>query len=923
MRNAFSISFLSRTAAAGAVLAGALALGGCSGGSGDDASSVQIKCLGGQSFCLISCDLGCSQTGCALTEIAENQRLKFVFSDRVDPDSVDGASLSIRTGTGVAPDGDYLVSNNEVTFVPKVRTVNGVSTFGFLRNETYIVSLAGGSSASQGIRSIAGDTLGQELTCTVRATRGIQDEDQQPPTVTLVSPTNLIGIPLDPTIVLRFSELIDTAPLQSPLSASSPILVLLRPTLPTGECNRDAEAIVLEGLPQLSTEVVNGRDVTVVTFRPSVTLPGDSCVIVGVTADLRDLSGRAAIPAQFEMITVTGVSVPLQVTETFATPAGQEELVSGGVWNNGARPGLIGGDGRHGSFALTLGGTPPVGGVYTWDLAQAGGIVIPATNTPSGQSFNVTDGRFFFTDFVLPENTTLRFVGPTPPQIFVRGRCEIRGTIDVSAPDMPGTPITTGPLAGNLLTNFNARGALVTPNPLINGQPGGAGGCGGGRGGNGGNECNGLGPTFVGGVNVNNGQPGDTVKVAANHAYAGNAGGTGGAGSPLHNSAGTTASVGLPIIQGSIQFRDEFSVGGGGGGFLQAGGVPITPTIPQPPAITQPNNSPMPAPAAAFALFPLPANPPAGYQSLDHFLVGGSGGGGGGSHAFSTAVPLSDVFMAGHGGSGGGGAVAVRAGGDLTMFATGRILMRGGRNVIINGDNPVTPTADVDFGVSSPGGGGSGGSALLQSGRTLTVSGLIDASGGAGSRVTGVASSLAPGPVFALNVTAQAGAGSPGFYRLEGATTVVFNGAAATVPAFNAATNVGPLTDRDATSGDLAKWRGFNQVFPPTWLRYELEVDTDGNGTTDITYTDTGEPGTQKANDPLGPVVILFQGATLNQAGNAPEPGTIKPWREGIGTGAGPGIQQDAVTGFRFSLSYNRTAFPNQVVKALRVFART
>ncbi len=915
MRNASSSSSLPRSAVAGALLASVLGLAGCSGGSGDDAASVRIKCLGGQAFCIISCDLGCTQTGCAVSEIAENQRLRFKFSDRVLASSVNGASLSIRTSTGVAPDGDYLITDNEVAFVPKVRTENGISTFGFLRNETYIVSLAGGNTASQGIRSLSGDPLTQEFSCTVRATLGIQDEDQQPPSVTLVAPTNLGAVPLDPTIVLRFSELIDTAPLQSPLSESSPIRVVLRPTLPSGECDRDAEAITLEGLPQLSTETVGARDVTVVTFRPSVTLPGTSCLVVSVNSDLRDLSGRAAIPAQFEMITVAGTSTPITLTETFATPAGQEEAVSGGIWNGGARPGLIGNDGRHGSFRLNL-GAPAGPGTYVWDTES---MTIPAGNSLTGLEYLVTDGRFYFTDFVLQAGEVLKFTGALPPQIFVRGRCEIRGIIDLSAVDMPATVPTSGPLAGQRRTTFNARGQYTPSNVLVDGQPGGAGGCGGGRGGNGGRECAGAGPIIIGGVNVTNGQPGQTVRVAASHAYAAQAGGTGGAGSPLHPAAGTPANAGF-ITGGALPFRDEFSRGGGGGGFMQPGGVPTTPTIPPPPTV-QPNPSAAPAAAVAFPLLPLPASPPPGYQSLDHFMVGGSGGGGGGSHAFGTAQAFSDSFIAGHGGSGGGGTFAVRVGGDFTVFTTAQILLRGGRGVVIDGDNPTSGTDDIDWGISSPGGGGSGGSVLLQSGRTLTFSGLIDASGGNGSRTQPGPTSLALGGQ--LNVLAQAGAGSNGFYRLEGATTVLFNGLAGTVPAFNAAQNVGPLTDRDDRSGDLSKWRGVNQVFPPTWLEYELDVDTDGDGDVDITFTDSGEPGTQRANDPTGPVAIQFQGAKLNQAGTEPLEGTIKPWRDGIGTGAGPGIQQDAVNGFRFALIYNRVAFPNQVVKALRVFART
>ena len=42
-----------------------------------------------------------------------------------------------------------------------------------------------------------------------------------------------------------------------------------------------------------------------------------------------------------EFRTVQGVASPISLVETFATAAGQDSLVSGGTWNNGARPGLI------------------------------------------------------------------------------------------------------------------------------------------------------------------------------------------------------------------------------------------------------------------------------------------------------------------------------------------------------------------------------------------------------------------------------------------------------------------------------------------------------------------------------------------------------------------------------------------------------
>lgn len=111
-------------------------------------------------------------------------------------------------------------------------------------------------------------------------------------------------------------------------------------------------------------------------------------------------------------------------------------------------------------------------------------------------------------------------------------------------------------------------------------------------------------------------------------------------------------------------------------------------------------------------------------------------------------------------------------------------------------------------------------------------------------------------------------------------------------------------------------------MFPPAWLRYELEVDTDGDGTVDITYTDTGVAGTQTASDPNGPLRIQFQGAQLQQSTGLPLLGTEGPWRSNIGDGAGPGIGLDSPTGFRFMMTFNRGLFPDTVVASLRVYAR-
>lgn len=354
---------------------------------------------------------------------------------------------------------------------------------------------------------------------------------------------------------------------------------------------------------------------------------------------------------------------------------------------------------------------------------------------------------------------------------------------------------------------------------------------------------------------------------------------------------------------------------------MLAGDLPAVPSITGQPV--QPSAGVAGPVSQAFSPLPFPVAPPVGYSSLDHFLIGGSGGGGGGAHPFGLFVAIStagQVFLAGHGGSGGGGAIGFRAGGDVTIRATGSIVARGGDGVLITSNNPANDVLvpipsgyDNEFGASSPGGGGSGGSVLLQSSRNILVSGAISTRGGLGGRNGGGTPTLP-----AINVLAQAGNGSSGFYRLEANGTASVSSNPNTIPVFDVAANTGPLIDRDGASGDLSKWRG-GYAFPPVWLSYELDVDIDGDGTVDVTYTDSGVAGSQLANDPAGPVRIRFQGGTLDVGGTQPVTGLVTPWVDRVGSDLGFAAAPIDVTGFRFELIYNSSAFPNVVVRELRV----
>ena len=153
--------------AAALLLAVPAGLSSCSGG-GPAARLAQPGCdsAGGEEgLCLVSCNLGCGNLGCAISDIAQNQPIILVFNQDIDPTTVTGASFSLRTATGQEPVGQYLVSGSTLTFVPEIQIVGGASFFGFEANETYEMRLPAGENEINAIRSVSGDVLAQETLC--------------------------------------------------------------------------------------------------------------------------------------------------------------------------------------------------------------------------------------------------------------------------------------------------------------------------------------------------------------------------------------------------------------------------------------------------------------------------------------------------------------------------------------------------------------------------------------------------------------------------------------------------------------------------------------------------------------------------------------------------------------------------------------
>lgn len=100
-----------------------------------------------------------------------------------------------------------------------------------------------------------------------------------------------------------------------------------------------------------------------------------------------------------------------RLIETFTGPQLRDPVVFGDTWGQRRRDtGRDGGSGRHGWFSPAF-GTAMGNDVYRFDTAAT---TIPAPATLTGQAEVVTDGRYEFTDFVVPAGTTVEFTGAVP-----------------------------------------------------------------------------------------------------------------------------------------------------------------------------------------------------------------------------------------------------------------------------------------------------------------------------------------------------------------------------------------------------------------------------------------------------------------------------------------------------------------------------
>lgn len=867
----------------------AFALSGCGGGSAGGGST-GFDCNSGETsgvLCLQSCNLGCSPTGCSLTDIAQNQIVVMFFSENIDPLSVNSSSIRFRTPTGDEPVGEFLVNDNRVEFVPTLSISGGQTFFGFTSGETYTMTVVGGAGQSEIVRSTSGKPFTGTLTCTLQSNQGIVDLNGVPPSATLVSPTNLQSAALNSQIILEFNELIDATPFLS--GTQSPVEFTVRRTRPDGsggsECDPQSQPQTLAGSQALSFDAARG--VSIVSFTPAQTLPGNVCIEVSVTNGVTDLSGRTAEPQVFQFLTEVVPLSDFEIIEEFDDEALLDTDASAGTWAGGsAQFAQIGGDGRHGPFSIDFAFDTEqiVGGKRVFEL-DTGNTLIPANNGTLPNAFVVTDGRFFFSTMVVPGDIRLRFVGNDPPIISVAGRFDVQGDIEVNGVSVIESQFSTLPF----------------------GQVGAPGGIFGGAGGQGGDRCLGAGPSS----GQFNGRDGADVNVAAAHGYFPQRAGTGGQGSDLYPASGLSADQQFGINPPVGLLYCLSACAGGAGGGLYTAGLPgqalnvFSGTTPVPNASQY--FGPASTAGLAFPLFPFP--PASGAQSsTDHFLVGGAGGGGSASNA-TLSLSLARTWASGAGGGGGGGAVALRAGRSLRVGPTGRLLATGGSAFDYIG---LTAGGQV-----APAGGGSGGSIILQAGGTTELIGQIDVRGGEGGFFRRQGGS-GIGPNAGI-VEIEGGDGGAGFVRFEMPTTPDVSDLSIMLPPATA-DNVGELIEVDDKVSVRSLYYSTNLIFGPEFARYEIEATIDG---VPMTFSDDPTVSTMLALEGTSPLYAKFQAADLDVVTGAVLNTIPREWRNYVrSSGNQVGIASDGLNGYRFMLFVDRTLATTVTVEKLTVVYR-
>jgi hypothetical protein len=223
----------------------------------------------------------------------------------------------------------------------------------------------------------------------------------------------------------------------------------------------------------------------------------------------------------------------------------------------------------------------------------------------------------------------------------------------------------------------------------------------------------------------------------------------------------------------------------------------------------------------------------------------------------------------------------------------------------------------------TPGGGGSGGALYLQVNLETRNQGVISVKGGDGGWTKGN-----NGDTIFSGAAALAGAGGNGIMHFEISGDPNSYPVGNTVPAGPAIAKIDPL-DRDDDVAVRSLWYAASLLFPPDFLRYEIEALIDNQRvlfSDDENHPDPDFVGL--AHGPTSPLRFTIQGGKLelDPAGRlAPKPNTpVFPFRKYVGippaSSSEPSLFDDGATGYRFELALDRSLGKTVEVKKITVY---
>jgi hypothetical protein len=749
-----------------------LALSGCGGsGSGGGSGSSDNAAMFVQ-----TCSLGCSsgQTGsqvsCALVSAYTNQDIAIYFSEEVDPSSINSSSIKlVDVNSGGVPTGQRFVdplNPRKVIFRPSITIESsGTVSFGFADNRTYRILVPGTEQGDAGpfIRSRGGNSNQSRLQCEIQTSLGVTDFVPGPPsyevrvdlaetdtpnpndTIPNVIADDQVDVWRNSTIRILFNDLMNPATL-APGGVSSFVTVHVDLD---GDNSTTSDRTPLFGTWGVVQDTTLLR--TTMTFTGQNGLPSSGNpalgtprkVVINVPADLRDLSDNGVAnptiptdPIAFtpEYVALPAATLPDADGENFTNQDNYDAVRSSAEWGMGkVTRGFGGGSGRLGELVIKAGQTVTLNtDMQSFPLSVQAGydILSNLTFTPPTPppALVLTDGTFEFTSVRIAVGGTLLITGSKPARLMSRGSINVLGLLDVSG-----------------------RNAAAKSSSEADGGFGGAGGPNAGAGGKGATRAStsvasllALNPGAINitdpGITVNNTGAAGVGVVAAviPPAPAPPVDATAGGGGVPNPAVIPTGTQTVPPTMGGLIISAPTGGGctsqqvasPGGGGAYSTDGLPAVPATPTPTNPVGVSNFPsaIAVGGASSALGIEPPGAPVSARTLAPglgLLRGGAGGGGGGQSMFGTDV----------------------GGFPPTNCEGASILL-------------------TNFKDHSAGGGGGGGGAIeIETGRTLTISGLVDASGGDGGSGTPPLFLTPPPPETRQRGASPGGGGAGGAVR--------------------------------------------------------------------------------------------------------------------------------------------------------------